>query len=71
MIKPQGTEGMRIPERFRERRRQLQELRIADREFHDLWEDYSEILQKLMQSEELNRIREELEKEIDKALGKL
>ncbi|MEH6637532.1 MAG: hypothetical protein V7700_18585 [Halioglobus sp.] len=61
---------MRIPERFRERRRQLQELRIADREFHDLWEDYTEILHKLMQSEELNRIREELEKEIDEALGK-
>ena len=71
MIKPQSTEGMRIPERFRVRRRQLQELRIADRQFHDLWEDYSEILQKLKPSEELNRLREELEKEIDEALGKL
>ena len=70
MVKPQSTESMRIPERFRGRRRQLQELRIADREFHDLWEDYSEILQELKPSEELNRLREELEKEIDEALGK-
>ena len=70
MVKLQSTEGMRIPERFRQRRRQLQKLRIADRQFHDLWEDYSEILQKLKPWEELNRLREELEKEIDEALGK-
>lgn len=70
MVNPQSTEGMPIPERFRRRHRQLQELRIADRQFHDLWEDYSEILQKLKPSEELYRLREELEKEIDEALGK-
>ena len=69
MVKLQSTEGMRIPERFRQRHRQLQELRIADRQFHDLWDDYSEILQKMKPWEELNRLREELEKEIDEALG--
>jgi hypothetical protein len=63
-----------IPEKFELHRRRVQELRVSDRQFHDLWADYCEVLNTLGPIEshtvELQRLREELEQEIREALQK-
>ena len=60
-----------FPQRFKKCRRELQQLRLADPQFGHLWQDYCEILNELESTADLQRLREELEKEIDEALGKL
>lgn len=59
-----------FPERFKGCRRELQQLRLADPQFGQLWQDYCDILNELKTTETFQRLREELEKEIDEALGK-
>ena len=59
-----------FPERFKGCRRELQQLRLGDQDFSQLWQDYCDVLKELGAANELLRLREELEKEIDEALGK-
>jgi hypothetical protein len=58
-----------FPQRFKGCRHELQHLRLADPQFGQLWQDYCDILKELGTANELLRLREELEKEIDEALG--
>ncbi len=61
-----------VPPRFKPHQRQIQELRISNRNFHDLWEEYCELLETLKPVEggmkTLTRLKSELEKEIEEAL---
>jgi hypothetical protein len=63
-----------IPEKFKFHRRRVQELRVSDRQFHDLWADYCEVLNIVGPAEsrtaELRRLQDELEQEIHEALQK-
>ncbi|MEH6637198.1 MAG: hypothetical protein V7700_16885 [Halioglobus sp.] len=43
---------------------------MSDRNFHGLWDDYCEVLNALEPFEELCRLRSDLEREIEEALGK-
>jgi len=81
MLKPQAQVTKRedavsteIPEKFCSHRRQIQALRISNRQFSDLWSDYCEVLDSLApvedQSIELGRLRDELEIEIHEVLEK-
>jgi hypothetical protein len=62
-------ESKQIPDRFKPYLHKLQELRLSDRHFHCLWDDYCEVLSALESSEELYRLRRDLEQEIEEALG--
>ena len=62
-------ESKQIPNRFRPYQHKLQELRLSDRNFHGLWDDYCEVLKVLEPFEELYRLRCDLEREIDESLG--
>ena len=61
-----------VPPRFKPRLRQIQQLRISNRSFQDLWEEYCELLEALKPVEggmkTLTRLKSELEKEIEEAL---
>lgn len=58
-----------FPDRFKACRGELQQLRLADQQFSQLWQDYCDVLKELGATNELLRLRKELEKEIDEALG--
>lgn len=58
-----------FPDRFKGYRRELQQLRLADQLFSQLWQDYCDVLKELRATNELLRLRKELEKEIDEILG--
>lgn len=58
-----------FPDRFKECRGELQQLRLADPLFGQLWQDYCDVLKELGATNELLRLREELEKEISETLG--
>jgi hypothetical protein len=62
-------ESKQIPDRFKPYQHKLQELRLSDRHFHGLWDDYCEVLKALETFEELCRLRCDLEREIDESLG--
>ena len=62
-------EPEQIPERFKPYQHKLQELRLSDRNFHGLWDDYCEVLKALETFEEMYRLRCDLEREIDESLG--
>lgn len=62
-------ESKQVPDRFKPYLHKLQELRLSDPHFHSLWDDYCEVLQALEPSEELNRLRSDLEREIEEVLG--
>jgi hypothetical protein len=62
-------ESKQIPDRFKPYLHNLQKLRLSDPHFQSLWDDYCEVLQALEPSEELYRLRSELEREIEEALG--
>ena len=62
-------ESKQIPDRFKPYLHKLQELRLSDRHFHSLWDDYCEVLEVLESSEELYRLRRDLEQEIEEVLG--
>ena len=62
-------ESKQIPERFKPYQHKLQELRLSDRHFHGLWDDYCEVLKVLEPFEELYRLRSDLEREIEEALS--
>jgi len=62
-------EPKQIPERLQPYLHKLQERRLSDRDFHGLWEDYCEVLKVLEPFEELYRLRSDLEREIEEALG--
>jgi hypothetical protein len=57
-----------IPDRFKPYLHKLQELRLSDPHFHGLWDDYCEVLQALEPSEDLYRLRSELERDFEVAL---
>ena len=63
-------ESKQIPDRFKPYQSKLQELRLSDRNFHGLWNDYCEVLKALETFEELYRLRSDLEREIEEALVK-
>ena len=62
-----------VPPKYKKRLCQIQELRIADRRFRELWEEYCELLESLKPVEggmkTLNRLKEELESDIEAALS--
>ena len=58
-----------MPDRFKPYLHKLQELRLSDRHFQSLWDDYCEVLQVLEPTEELYRLRSDLEREIEEVLG--
>ena len=62
-------ESKQIPDRFRPYQHKLQELRLSNRHFHGLWDDYCEVLKAMEPFEDLYRLRSELEQEIEEALG--
>ena len=59
-----------FPDGFKECQREVQQLRLADPLFGQLWRDYCEILRELGATSQLLRLGEELEKEIEESLGK-
>jgi hypothetical protein len=62
-------ESKQVPDRFKPYLQKLQELRLSDPRFHSLWDDYCEVLQALEPSDELYRLRNDLEREIEEVLG--
>ena len=66
------TRDVAIPPKYKPRSRQIQELRLADRRFQDLWAEYCELLESLKPMEggvdTLNRLKKELEGDIEEAL---
>jgi hypothetical protein len=63
-------ESKRIPGRLKPHLHTLQERYLSDRQFQGLWDDYCEVLRALEPFEELHRLRSDLEREIEEALGR-
>jgi uncharacterized protein YdcH (DUF465 family) len=62
-------ESKQMPDRFKPYLHKLQKLRLSDPHFQSLWDDYCEVLQVLEPTEELYRLRSDLEREIEEVLG--